>query len=43
MLELVDVGERSLASYRGVAPGELLDAVEQAAAALRGARIPCVA
>ena len=39
MLELVDVGERSLQSYRGVAPDELLDAVSQAAAALRGARV----
>ena len=39
MLELVDVGERSLASYRGTAPDELLDAVAKAAAALRGARI----
>ena len=39
MLELVEVGERSLESYRGVAPGKLLDAVADAAAALRGARV----
>jgi trehalose synthase len=39
MLEGVDVGENTLASYRGVAPDELLDAVAVAAAALRGARV----
>jgi trehalose synthase len=39
MLEGVDVGESTLASYRGIAPDELLDAVAQAAAALRGARV----
>jgi trehalose synthase len=39
MLELVDVGERSLESYRGTAPDELLDAVAQVATALRGARV----
>jgi trehalose synthase len=39
MLNLVDVGESSLASYRGVAPDELLEAVTQAAAGLRGARV----
>jgi trehalose synthase len=39
MLDNVDVGESSLGSYRGVAPDDLLDAVEQAARALRGARV----
>src|SRR5215510_10229899 len=39
MLESVDVGERSLRSYRGVALDELLDAVARAAGALRGARV----
>ena len=39
MLNLVDVGESSLASYRGIAPEDLLDAVAQAARALRGARV----
>jgi trehalose synthase len=39
MLEGVDVGESTLASYRGVAPDELLDAVTRAARALRGARV----
>jgi trehalose synthase len=39
MLELVDVGERSLQSYRGVAPDELLDAIGRVASALRGARV----
>jgi trehalose synthase len=39
MLQPVDVGESSLGSYRGVAPDELLDAVERTAAALRGARV----
>src|SRR5262245_47975412 len=39
MLEGVDVGEATLASYRGIAPDELLDAVAHAAAALRGARV----
>lgn len=39
MLEGVDVGENTLASYRGVAPDELLDAVSRAATALRGARV----
>ncbi len=27
MLDIVDVGESSLASYRGIAPDDLLDAV----------------
>jgi trehalose synthase len=39
MLDLVDVGESSLASYRGVAPDDLLEAVSRTAAALRGARV----
>ena len=39
MLEGVDVGEATLGSYRGIAPDGLLDAVAQAAAALRGARV----
>jgi trehalose synthase len=39
MLEGVEVGESSLASYRGVAPDDLLDAVARAAAPLRGARV----
>ena len=39
MLESVDVGEGTLASYRGIAPDELLDAVMRAADALRGARV----
>jgi trehalose synthase len=39
MLNLVDVGESALASYRGIAPDDLLDAVTQAARALRGARV----
>jgi trehalose synthase len=39
MLNIVDVGERTLAAYRGVAPDELLDAVTRAATALRGARV----
>jgi trehalose synthase len=39
MLDIVDVGESSLGSYRGSAPDELLDAVADAARALRGARV----
>src|SRR5262245_32964909 len=39
MLNLVDVGESALASYRGVAPDDLLDAVTHAARELRGARV----
>jgi trehalose synthase len=39
MLDIVDVGESSLAAYRGVAPDDLLDAVTRAAKALRGARV----
>jgi trehalose synthase len=39
VLDLVDVGEGSLDSYRGVAPDEVLDALAHAAADLRGARV----
>jgi trehalose synthase len=39
MLDLVDVGESSLASYAGIAPDDLLDAVSRTAQALRGARV----
>jgi len=39
MLDSVDVGASSLASYRGLAPDDLLDAVAHAARALRGARV----
>jgi len=39
MLDLVDVGESSLASYAGVAPDDLLEAVSRTAQALRGARV----
>jgi len=39
MLDSVDVGSSSLASYRGLAPDDLLDAVSHAARALRGARV----
>jgi trehalose synthase len=39
MLDLVDVGDRSVASYRGVARDALLDDLERAAKDLRGARV----
>ncbi|HUP31526.1 MAG TPA: glycosyltransferase [Gaiellaceae bacterium] len=39
MLETVDVGERSLAGYRGVAPDGLLDELEAVAEPLRGLRV----
>src|SRR6185503_12958803 len=39
MLDSVDVGASPLASYRGLAPDDLLDAVSHAARALRGARV----
>jgi trehalose synthase len=39
MLDIVDVGESTLESYRGVAPDDLLDAVSRAAAPLKGARV----
>lgn len=39
MLETVDVGSRTVASYRGVAPDHLLDALVREAEPLRGARV----
>ncbi|HZH17002.1 MAG TPA: glycosyltransferase [Archangium sp.] len=39
MLDVVDIGDRSLDSYRGVAPDEQLDALVRVAQRLRGARI----
>ena len=39
MLELVDVGHRSLSAYRGIAPDAILDDLERRAQDLRGARI----
>lgn len=39
MLELVDVGPRSLAAYRGVAPDAILDDLVRHASELRGARV----
>jgi trehalose synthase len=39
MLDSVDVGASSLESYRGLAPDDQLDAVAEAARALRGARV----
>jgi trehalose synthase len=39
MLDLVDVGDRSVQSYRGVARDALLDELERAAKDLRGARV----
>lgn len=39
MLELVDVGERTIDSYRGVAPDALLDHLRDLSSRLRGARI----
>lgn len=39
MLELVDVGERPIESYRGVVPDHLLDELEREAAHWRGARV----
>lgn len=39
MLDLVDVGSRSLESYRGVAHDALLDELRQTARDLRGARV----
>ncbi|AGC42107.1 group 1 glycosyl transferase [Myxococcus stipitatus DSM 14675] len=38
MLDVVDIGKRSLATYRGVAPDEQLDALFRSAERLRGAR-----
>jgi trehalose synthase len=39
MLDLVDVGSRTLASYQGIAPDYLLEELRHAAAPLRGARV----
>jgi trehalose synthase len=39
MLELVHVGPRAVAAYRGVAPDTILDELERCAAGLRGARV----
>ncbi len=39
MLQQIDVGERTLAAYRGIAPDDLLDHLAAHAAALRGVRI----
>jgi trehalose synthase len=39
MLDLVDVGERSVESYRGVARDVLLDDLQRAARDMRGARV----
>ncbi len=39
MLEIVDVGRRSLAAYRGIAADGLLDRLEGVARDLRGARV----
>jgi trehalose synthase len=39
MLQTVDVGERSLEAYRGVAPDAILDELTHLAAGLRGVRI----
>jgi len=39
MLEIVDVGERSLDAYRGVAPDALLDQLQREARDFRGVRV----
>jgi trehalose synthase len=39
MLDFVDVGERSVEAYRGVARDDLMDGLRQAARDLRGARV----
>jgi trehalose synthase len=39
MLQLVDVGSRSLEAYRGIAPDDLLDELFKVANDLRGARV----
>lgn len=39
MLQTVDVGERSLGTYRGVAPDTILEELLQYAEELRGARV----
>src|SRR5512146_2454521 len=39
MLQLVDVGRRSLAAYRGIAPDDTLDEVVRLAECLKGVRV----
>lgn len=39
MLELVDVGSRTLESYRGIAPDHILEELSKEAEWLRGARV----
>jgi len=39
MLKTVDIGERSLSAYRGIAPQETLDELSELAGELRGARV----
>jgi trehalose synthase len=39
MLQTVDVGERSIRSYRGIVPEEILDELVREADSLRGARV----
>ncbi|MBS1152319.1 MAG: Trehalose synthase [Myxococcaceae bacterium] len=39
MLDLVDVGERSVDSYRGVAPDQLLEQLREVSRKLQGARV----
>lgn len=39
VLQTVDVGERSLASYEGVAPAAILTELRESAASLRGLRV----
>jgi trehalose synthase len=39
MLDLVEVGPRTLASYQGMAPDHLLEELRRAAGSLRGARV----
>ena len=39
MLQSVDIGERSLDAYRGVAPEETIEALRRQADGLRGARV----
>jgi trehalose synthase len=39
MLQLVEIGERSLEDYRGIAADELLEELRAVAAGLQGARV----
>ena len=39
MLQSVDVGERSVAAYRSVAPDPILDGLQELGGALRGLRV----